>query len=128
MARTLARMPRPVVSERSALRRNSVVGRARRLPTSTIRTAVSVAVPQVLHDFEAATRLLKTQGLPPAMLVAASQQFEARTKEIDMTNETWVLLQLFVAGCTGLVMWGVVRLVADLWNRAAGVRRQGRRA
>jgi len=41
-----------------------------------------------------------------------------------MTNETWVLLQFFVAGCTGLAMWGVVRLVTGAWHRSAWLRRR----
>ena len=34
-----------------------------------------------------------------------------------MADTTWMLLQLCVAGWTGLLMWGVVRLFAKMWGR-----------
>jgi hypothetical protein len=40
-----------------------------------------------------------------------------------MSDSTWLLLQLCVAGWTGLLMWGVVRLVATMWNGLVHVRR-----
>lgn len=40
-----------------------------------------------------------------------------------MSDSTWLLLQLCVAGWTGLLMWGVVRLVVKIWNGLVHVRR-----
>ena len=40
-----------------------------------------------------------------------------------MDNSTWLLIQLCVAGSTGLLMWGLVRLAGNLWNRAIHARR-----
>lgn len=40
-----------------------------------------------------------------------------------MSDSTWLLLQLCVAGWAGLLMWGLVRLAGNIWNRAVHVRR-----
>lgn len=40
-----------------------------------------------------------------------------------MTDSTWVLLQVVVAGWTGLFMWGVVWLAGNLWHKAVQPRR-----
>jgi hypothetical protein len=34
-----------------------------------------------------------------------------------------VLLQLLVAACTGLLMWGIVRMVANIWHGSVRLRR-----
>jgi len=34
-----------------------------------------------------------------------------------MIDSTWVLLQLFVAGCVVLLMWGIARIVREAWER-----------
>ncbi len=35
---------------------------------------------------------------------------------MDTSDSTWVLLQLFVAGCAGLLMWGFLRIASNVWN------------
>lgn len=40
-----------------------------------------------------------------------------------MNDSTWVVLQLVVAGWTGLFMWGVVRVAANLLDKAMQLRR-----
>ena len=40
-----------------------------------------------------------------------------------MDDSTWVLLQLLVAGWTGLFAWGVVRVAANLLDEAMRLRR-----
>lgn len=35
---------------------------------------------------------------------------------MHMSDTTWVLLQLCVAGCTGLLMWGIVCMASKVWN------------
>jgi len=40
-----------------------------------------------------------------------------------MSDSTWLLLQLCVAGWTGLLVWGVLRLVARWWYGLPRVRR-----
>jgi hypothetical protein len=37
--------------------------------------------------------------------------------EIAMSDSTWVLLQLLVASCTGLLMLLLIRAATSLWNR-----------
>jgi len=56
----------------------------------------------------------------PALSVA---NVGAVTREIDMDDSTWVLLQLLVAGWTGLFAWGVVRVAANLLDEAMRLRR-----
>ena len=34
-----------------------------------------------------------------------------------MLDSTWVLLQLLVASCTGLLMLSLIRAAMSLWNR-----------
>ena len=34
-----------------------------------------------------------------------------------MSDSTWLLLQLCVAGWAGFLMWGLVRLAGNIWNR-----------
>ena len=45
-----------------------------------------------------------------------------------MTEFDWVLLQLVVAGCTGLCMWGVVWVAASMWNKRVYLRRMPKTA
>ena len=40
-----------------------------------------------------------------------------------MTDTTWLLIQLCVAGWTVLLMWGLLRLAGNMWNRAVHARR-----
>ncbi len=34
-----------------------------------------------------------------------------------MSDSTWVLLQLLVASCTGLLMWVLIRAAMSFWSR-----------
>jgi hypothetical protein len=40
-----------------------------------------------------------------------------------MSDSTWLLLQLCVAGWAGLLMWGLVLWAGNIWNRVVHVRR-----
>jgi hypothetical protein len=40
-----------------------------------------------------------------------------------MNDSTWILLQFVVAGCTGLLMWAVVLMVRNVWNRVCEIQR-----
>ena len=40
-----------------------------------------------------------------------------------MTDTTWLLIQLCVAGWTGLLTWGLLRLAGNIWDKAVHARR-----
>jgi len=40
-----------------------------------------------------------------------------------MSTSTWWLLQFVVAGCTGLLMWSLIRIAGNVWERFASRKR-----